>query len=47
MLIDYLHTNPHVAIRYHAIDMILKVVSEAEAMTFLMVWKKTLMRPFF
>ena len=29
MLIDYLHTNPNAAIRYHDSDMILKVVSDA------------------
>ena len=29
MLIDYLHTNPNAAIRYHARDMILKFVSDA------------------
>ena len=29
MLMDYLHTNPHAAILYHASDMILKVVSDA------------------
>ena len=29
MLMDYLHTNPNAAIRYHASDMILKVVSDA------------------
>ena len=29
MLIDYLHTNPNEAIRYHASDMILKVVSDS------------------
>ena len=29
MLMDYLHTNPNTAIRYHARDMILKVVSDA------------------
>ena len=29
MLMDYLHTNPHAAICYHASDMILKVVSDA------------------
>ena len=26
---DYLHTNPNAVIRYHAHDMILKVVSDA------------------
>ena len=29
MLMDYLHTNPNAAIRYHASDMILKFVSDA------------------
>ena len=36
MLMDYLHTNPHAAIRYHTSDMILKVVSDA---TFLILPK--------
>ena len=29
MLMDYLHTNPNAAIRYHASDMIIKVESDA------------------
>ena len=29
MLIEYLHTNPNAAIRYHASNMILKVISDA------------------
>ena len=36
MLMDYLHTNPNASIRYHAIDTILKVVSDA---TFLVLPK--------